>query len=669
MKNNMLTIGAVLALVLLVVFANQPETLSRGISLWDKEYIRPPFPDAGWDIVTYVGSETHFDGQVKPGDGQITSYEWDFDGDGTFDWFNSQSGFALHTYLTIGQYQTFFKVTDEYGLSNVDTVEVIVKPGKGPQRFVKPKVKKPEFAQGKTSKDGVVNRYAIILGPDSFEARFWEAVDTFFNAFNQVLGIDSSDIYVLYDNGHPPEGYDQGDSVIIDYPVSQACLDTVFNRLVNEHQIDGDDHLYIIISGHGRTGIDPRVQPGDEPDSLESNFSPAISYALEKWTGEWESPNYHREKYVSHFEELHLESTNSDTTDDDIWIEKLKDYLAGDSVVTDGYIDTTVGEVVDFDGDGIGAYDAEADTFDEDDWGYIDTISEDNCRRSFIPEEWEFHCCLFDSSFDTTVDIDVDCGSFPDTPFVDGTDTNNDGIFDGIDMNSDNDMDDTVSIDEIIHGIDITDDVLAEYLDSLGERPTLVAMGNCFSGGFIWDLSRPKQVTMTGCRDHESCSGYFLHKIAETIFNPAIADSLDADSCVSLAEAFNYAAKLYGGYCTPVYDDNGDRYGHSYPVPDSGDGFWGRSLFFQEDCAIASSLFYYWHETGDSEGDDNGVVNPGDIINTEVTLENLDIDTAESVETILRTDDSFIEITDSLKTYGDIPPADTSHAQTSTSSR
>ena len=251
-------IWLVLVVLLFVLFnANERASSAQEYASREHEFHRPPHAGAGWDIVTFAGSETYFDGHAQPGDGRITSYEWDFDGDETFDWVSSQSGFAFHTYRTPGEFRTFFKVTDEYGLSNIDTVEVTVKVGRGRQTLVKPKLTKPEFAKGRSSKDGTVNKYAIILGPVSFESRFWDVVDTFFTAFNQELGMDSSEIYVLYDNGHPPEEYDQGDSLIIDYPVSQACLDTVFDKLANEDQIDGDDHLYIIIPGHGQQGIDP----------------------------------------------------------------------------------------------------------------------------------------------------------------------------------------------------------------------------------------------------------------------------------------------------------------------------------------------------------------------------------------------------------------------------
>jgi hypothetical protein len=666
MKTRVL-IWLVLVVLLFVLFStNERASSAQEYAIGEQEFYHPPHASAGWDIVTFAGSETYFDGDAQPGDGRITNYEWDFDGNGVFDWLSSHFGPAFHTYRSPGDYRAFFKVTDENGLSSIDTVEVRVKVGTGRQTLVKPKLTKPRFAKGRTSKDGTVNKYAIILGPASFETRFWTDVDTFFTAFTQELGMDSSDIYVLYTDGHPPGGCDQGDSVIIDYPVSQAWVDTVFRKLADEDQIDGDDHLYIIISGHGQQGIDPRVQPGDEPDSLESTYSPPTrppysSWVLEQWTGVWEGDEYHRQKYVSHFEDLHLECTDSDTTDNDIWLELLEDFLAGDTVPPYGTINE--GDVINFDGDNVAAYDDTADTFDVDDWGYIDTIKVDNASRQYGPSGWSFTCALFDSSLDTTIDIDVDCESCTDTPYVDGTDTDNDGFFNGIDMNSDDDLDDTVSIDEIISHANITDDVLAEYLDSLGERPTLVAMINCFSGGFIWDLSGPKQVTMTGCREHETCAGSFLKLIAETIFDPAIADSLDTDGCVSLAEAFNYAAKANsdGSFCEPQLDDNGDRQGHAYPVSDSGDGIWSRSFGFEQGCPSAAYLFYYAHEVYDPlfGGNDDGFVNPGETINLTVTLENVDLDTAHWVRATLRTDDTLVTVTDSMEIFGNIPPADT----------
>jgi PKD repeat protein len=48
-------------------------------------------------------------------DGSIVLYEWDFDGDGTFDWSSTTSGNTSFTYNSVGTYQAIFRVTDDSG--------------------------------------------------------------------------------------------------------------------------------------------------------------------------------------------------------------------------------------------------------------------------------------------------------------------------------------------------------------------------------------------------------------------------------------------------------------------------------------------------------------------------------------------------------------------------
>jgi PKD repeat protein len=47
--------------------------------------------------------------------GTIALYEWDFDGNGTFDWSSTTSGNTTYNYENVGTYQAIFKVTDNIG--------------------------------------------------------------------------------------------------------------------------------------------------------------------------------------------------------------------------------------------------------------------------------------------------------------------------------------------------------------------------------------------------------------------------------------------------------------------------------------------------------------------------------------------------------------------------
>jgi len=50
-------------------------------------------------------------------DGSIVLYEWDFDGDGTYDWSSTTTGNTSYTYNTVGTYQAVFRITDDTGLT------------------------------------------------------------------------------------------------------------------------------------------------------------------------------------------------------------------------------------------------------------------------------------------------------------------------------------------------------------------------------------------------------------------------------------------------------------------------------------------------------------------------------------------------------------------------
>jgi N-acetylneuraminic acid mutarotase len=59
-------------------------------------------------------------------DGRAVYYEWDFDGDGTFDWSRSGTGAALFRYESAGAYQAALRATDEDGNTGIATVDVFV---------------------------------------------------------------------------------------------------------------------------------------------------------------------------------------------------------------------------------------------------------------------------------------------------------------------------------------------------------------------------------------------------------------------------------------------------------------------------------------------------------------------------------------------------------------
>jgi len=69
-------------------------------------------------VVTFGGSATD--------DGQIVLWEWDFDGDGTYDYSSATSPAVQHTYVDGGDFVAALRATDDQGLTSVDLIEVSV---------------------------------------------------------------------------------------------------------------------------------------------------------------------------------------------------------------------------------------------------------------------------------------------------------------------------------------------------------------------------------------------------------------------------------------------------------------------------------------------------------------------------------------------------------------
>jgi len=87
------------------------------------------------DTVYFDGStySSDPDGISPPGINGIVKWEWDFDGDGTYDWSSNVNGITTHVYTAKGTYIARLRVTDNDGATDTDQVTIIVtKPNQPP---------------------------------------------------------------------------------------------------------------------------------------------------------------------------------------------------------------------------------------------------------------------------------------------------------------------------------------------------------------------------------------------------------------------------------------------------------------------------------------------------------------------------------------------------------
>ena len=64
---------------------------------WASAVDRIPVPEAGPGKTVYIGDRVWLNGTASD-DGSIILYEWDFEGDGRYDWRTNETGNASHVY-------------------------------------------------------------------------------------------------------------------------------------------------------------------------------------------------------------------------------------------------------------------------------------------------------------------------------------------------------------------------------------------------------------------------------------------------------------------------------------------------------------------------------------------------------------------------------------------
>jgi len=569
--------------------------------------------EVGYNIITYIGKPTFFEYNVFYPEDILIEYSIDFNEDGVDDHYEIAPVGKLiktsFTYESIGTYKVILKANSlqDKNIYDIDFIEVCVNLGNGSQQFIKKN--KPVINNFFIPKpgDGIRNRYSIMIN-GGYEERFWEDVNLTYTTLINYYKFNSKDIFLLNYNGTNPEGKNPDN--MIDYSANYSNVLLVFYQIADI--IDDDDLLFIWVTDHGIGYFGPQSnnygflysdcltvnESDDEKDYLEKYFKLrslfiggyySCNFGMNEWKVYYDwAPwlgcySMYRIKYVSHFSDVYFEENNENYSDDDVLIERYIDYLQGD-FNRDGYINESIGECYDFDKDAIPPYNPIWNIFDEDDWGEIDFYY-DNYKyiNTGVPGE---NYTIFDFNLDNHLDIDIN--SNPNNLEVDGTDIDNKGLFDGLDVNSDGDMLDWISIDEKISLYDtyFSDDDLKLCLSKINADVISIIMLPCFSGGFIEDLSHINRIIATACTEEISSHG---NSFIREYTNALKGYSNNSDDLVSFVEAFNYAVRNMGSLRyedNPQYDDNGDGKSHSYPIPRGRDGKIGDKIFLSNAIKI-----------------------------------------------------------------------------------
>ena len=81
---------------------------------------KEPISYAGYDQTVNTNDVIRFFGTARDIDGKIMKYEWDFDGDGTYDWESTTTGETTNVYYEKGTYHVKLRVTDNDGIPTTD---------------------------------------------------------------------------------------------------------------------------------------------------------------------------------------------------------------------------------------------------------------------------------------------------------------------------------------------------------------------------------------------------------------------------------------------------------------------------------------------------------------------------------------------------------------------
>ena len=86
-----------------------------------------PIAIAGQNVTNTLGVSVQFSGAGTDEDGTVEKYEWDFDGDGIFEWSSFENGLTTYIYNNEGTFTATLRVTDNDGFTDTESLTVTIK--------------------------------------------------------------------------------------------------------------------------------------------------------------------------------------------------------------------------------------------------------------------------------------------------------------------------------------------------------------------------------------------------------------------------------------------------------------------------------------------------------------------------------------------------------------
>lgn len=490
--------------------------------------------------------------------------------------------------------------------------------------------------------DGIRKR-RVVLFLGSAEERFWIDINLAYHVLKEKYNFtDEEIILITYDRDVPASLSDFDvswidDSIWTDGTANLSILQDTFQNLST--LLDGDDLLFFVFDGHGSGYYGPRtrrpyfngpiphsVYEGpidtseyDDPDYKEDEFQTelipsgrvnclkydGIEKGMDKFAPCFDyypyylkaGDSFYRFKVVSHFSDLPL-IDGSTVSDNDIYIEKIISYAKCD-LNRNTIIEANEVDLCDWDGDGTTLMSMQnIPEYDEDDW--YDRFSVEDNYHPYSTINGLYYCFV-DRNLDNTLELIgfdsstdplyLDClagQANPNDLKVTGSDSDNNGYANYLDINLDDDLDDYLSFDErLSYGGSIYDDELASLFSMIDPNTTKIFLSeSCFSGGFLRDLSYHNVISMSASEEDDTSSGnYFirhffmaLNTTCEQFGSSAsypgydcngippiatIEENLDwdGDDLISIAEAFRKSYEIRVSMDFPMFDDNADLEG------------------------------------------------------------------------------------------------------------